>query len=112
MRPNEALVQSPVDLSRARSRICGADVVAPASSRLVLTAAKTRPDGSACSDLRLMWSSALFGPWIAVRLACHVVGVAPSSWIAKYIAEATWLLHITPILLSNATTAEMSSASS
>src|SRR3954452_25443552 len=64
----------------------------------LFTAAKTRPLPSACRLLRLMWSSASLGPWIAVRLPSHVVVASPSTCTAKYIAESTWLLHMTPIL--------------
>src|SRR5215212_1640739 len=76
----------------------------------VLTATKILPlTSSACKDLMLIWSSAYLGPWMAVRLPCHTLSGSPSLWVAKYIASSIWLLHITPIWLSKATTAEMSS---
>src|SRR6185369_11933997 len=59
-----------------------------------------------------MWSSAMPAPPTAIRRSAHVVGAAPSLWMAKYIAESTWLLHITPIRSPRkATTEEMSSGS-
>jgi hypothetical protein len=46
---------------------------------------------------------------MAVRLSCHTLSESPSLWVAKYMALSTWLLHITPIWESKATTAEISS---
>src|SRR6266516_1547288 len=75
------LDQTPVEL-RTSSMISGCD-----DDELdVLVAAKTRPLPSVCKDLRLMWSSALFGPLIACSSGCHVVSGAPSLCTAKNIA--------------------------
>src|SRR4051794_32253806 len=79
------------------------------SPRDVLTAANTWPEGSAWRDRRLMWSSAVFGPWIAVWDPDHFESGSRSEWVAKYIASSTWLLHIPPICPLNEMTAEMSS---
>ena len=72
----------------------------------VFVAAKTRPPYA----FRLMWSSAISGPLLAVSVGFHVVSGCPSWWTAKLTVCVSSLLHMTPILLPpNAITPEVSS---
>src|SRR4051794_24395340 len=96
--PYVVLDHDPVAGLKTSSLICGLDFGAPASSsRLVFTAANTRPAWSAWMVFRFRWSSGCFGP----RTATPPVQT-PSGWLsvrqAQYTVSSRWLLHITPIL--------------
>src|SRR3990170_2299583 len=90
---------------RTSSMLRGLDEV----DLLVFVAANTRPLASA---FRLMWSSAMPVPDSATSVVQAVSVGSASACNAKSIVSFAWLLHITPTLVPNATTDEMSSLAS
>jgi len=104
--------KDPVPGLKTSSSSCGRVLSVDAWSRLVLTAANTRPELSACSCLTFRWSSAWPLPWIA-GWRFHddeALGLVPSVRQAHHTDPVSWSLHITPSLfLPKATIAEMSS---